>query len=87
MTKTKYEKNKRKRNTIWYSSTYTFFFIRKIFIRKWAAKTLKPSENVKKISSRICLNCSFHKHWLLLELFKSYKIEEQSYKVLTLFLI
>ena len=32
----------------WCSTRTTRFFIRKFFIRKWALKTLKSSENVKK---------------------------------------
>ena len=52
-----------------------FYFIRKIFVRKWAWKTLKPQENVKKMSSLKCLSWYFSKRWFFLVLFQSYKIE------------
>ena len=38
---------------------YTYFFIRKIVIRKQASKTPKPEENVKKMSSLKYLSCNF----------------------------
>ena len=37
----------------------SMFFIRKIFIRKWALKTPEPWENVEKIPSLKCLSCNF----------------------------
>ena len=40
-------------------NTFVCFLIRKIFIKKWASKTPKPSENVKEISRLKCLSCKF----------------------------
>ena len=54
---------------------YTFFYIRKNFVRKWASKTSKTQEHFKEISSLKCLSCNFLKCWFFLGLFKSYKIE------------
>ena len=50
---------------------YTCFYMRKMFIRKWASKTSKPQENGKKISCLKCLSCSFLKCWFFPGLFKS----------------
>ena len=40
---------------------YKRFFCKSVFIRKWASETIKPQENVKKISSLRCLSCNFKK--------------------------
>ena len=60
--------------------------IHAFFIRKWASKTPKPSENVKKISSLKCLGLKFWalyklQNWLNIDSFLSWLLMVEPFSV------
>ena len=65
-----------------FSEQYAIFFIRKVFIRKWASKTQNLKKILRKSLASNAWVAIFWKLWFFLELFKSYKIE----KILAFFL-